>query len=213
MTSQLSHHVPLTGAGLRPALLSLLLPFLVIASGCSVIRKEIGEPLPVGSEALSRTRDYHEVLDVLGPPHSLNQSEHGMTFLYEQVDLTEKQVGISLGVGDVSLFKLVVAREIADRQVLVITFDADGLTRSVGYREWSEVAATGAALQLIVVVAGVAGAGELTEPPPAHQWGFGLLEADLPRLLNRGNSPETGNAGVEQKGTPTNAGQRTLELR
>ena len=74
-------------------------------------------------------------------------------------------------------------------------------------------AAEGGALQLVFVVSNVADEGDLNDPPAAHHWGFGLLEADLPRLLNRQNGLNTGNGGTEQKGTPSNVGQHALELR
>jgi hypothetical protein len=167
----------------------------------------------VDTEALASVPDYHQALRLLGPPHKLSRTDHGMTFLYEEVDLVERQLGFGLSTDDVSLFKAVIAREIADRRTLIVTFDAAGNTQSFNYREWSDIAAKGAALQFIFVLTGVADEGDLNDSPAAHEWGFGLLEADLPRALNRQNSLDTGNAGVELKGTPTNIGQHALELR
>jgi hypothetical protein len=136
-----------------------------------------------------------------------------MSFLYEEVDLTERQIGLNLTANEIALFKAVVAREHADRRTLVMTFDAQGKTQSFNYREWSDIAAQGAALQFVFVVAGVADEGDLNDSPASHHWGFGLLEADLPRSLNRQSSLESGESGVELKGTPTNIGQHVLELR
>jgi hypothetical protein len=181
--------------------------------GCSVIRQDVGQPLAADLAALTRAEDYHEVLQVLGPPHKLSWSGQGMAFLYEEVDLTERQVGLNLRAGEVVLFKAVVAREYADRRALVVTFDAQGEKRSFNYHEWSDIAGQGAALQFVFVVAGVADEGDLNDPPATHHWGFGLLKADLPSSLNRRNSLENGDSGVELKGTPTNIGQHTLELR
>lgn len=178
-----------------------------------MIRQDVGQPLVVDLDALAAAPDYHHVLRLLGPPHKLNRADHGMAFLYEEVDLTERQLGISLATNDIALFKAVIAREVADRQVLMVTFDADGQTQAFSYRGWSEIAAQGGALQFVFVVANVADEGDLNDPPTAHHWGFGLLEADLPRQLNRSNSLDTGNAGLGQKGTPTNVGQHALELR
>jgi hypothetical protein len=190
-------------------LLSACLPLF----GCSVIRQDVGQPLQVDPEALAAVSDYHQLLRMLGPPHKLSRTEHGMTFLYEEVDLVERQVGLSLTLNDVALFKAVVAREFADQRNVLVTFDAAGTVQAVNYREWLEVAAEGAALQFIFVLADVADAGDLNVSPATHQWGFGLLEADLASSLNRQNSLENGNAGIELKGTPTSAGQHTLELR
>lgn len=197
----------------RAVALSLLLCACVLPTGCSVIRQDVGQALVVDLDAVAKAADYHQVLRVLGPPHAVSAVDHGMAFLYEEVDLTERQIGISLGTNDVSLFKAVLAREIADRQVLVLIFDADGKIRAHSYRQWSDIAAQGGALQVVFVVANVADEGDLNDPPPAHRWGGGLLEPDLARQLNRPNSLDAGHTGIEQKGTPTNIGQHALELR
>jgi len=201
-----------SGAGKRTAVLALLLCIGLLLSGCSVIRQDVGQPLVVNQEALAKASDYHQVLRMLGPPHKLSRTEHGMAFLYEEVDLEERQIGISLATDDIALFKAVLARENADRKALLVTFDTDGRIQAYGYRAWSDIAAQGGALQFAFVVANVADEGDLNDSPAGHSWGFGLLEGDLPRLLNRQNSLDSGNAGVGQKGTPTNVGQNALEL-
>jgi hypothetical protein len=185
----------------------LLLP------GCSIIRQDVGQPLVIDEGALAGALDYRQVLEMLGPPHKLSRTDHGMTFLYEEVDLTERQIGLNLGAGEVVLLKAVVAREYADRQSLVLTFDAHGKTQSFNYHAWSDIAAQGAALQFVFFVASVADEGDLNDSPASHHWGFGLLRADLPGALNRPSSLETGENGVELKGTPSNIGQHALELR
>jgi len=201
-----------SGEGRRTAAALLLLCFSLFSCGCSVIRQDVGQPLVVDLEALAAAPDYHQVLRMLGPPHKLSRAEHGMAFLYEELDLVERQLGISLATDDIALFKAVIAREVADRQTLLVTFDADGNMQAIGYRKWSDIAAQGGALQFAFVVADVADAGDLNDSPLGHYWGFGLLEGDLPRLLNRQNSLDSGSAGVGQKGTPTNVGQNALEL-
>ena len=150
---------------------------------------------------------------MLGPPHKLSRTDHGMTFLYEEVDLLERQLGLNLGAGEIVLLKAVAAREYAERRTLLLTFDAQGRKQSLNYHEWSDIAAQGAALQFVFIVASVADEGDLNDSPSSHRWGFGLLEADLPRALNRRTSLESGESGVELKGTPTNIGQHALELR
>jgi hypothetical protein len=185
----------------------------LLASGCSVIRQDVGQPLVVDAEALAAIPDYHQALQMLGPPHKVAATEHGMAFVYEEVDLTERQLGINLTTNDIALFKAVIAREFADRRTAVILFDAAGKTQAYNYWEWSDIAGQGAALQFVFVIAGVADEGDLNDSPAVHQWGFGLLEADLPRVLNRQSSLDPGHVGVELKGTPTNIGQHALELR
>jgi hypothetical protein len=209
----------LTGAWVRPfsikpgVVAALALNIGLLASGCSVIRQDVGQPLVVDVEILAAIPDYHDALRQLGPPHKIGATEHGMAFLYEEVDLTERQLGINLTIEDISLFKAVIAREFADRRTTVLLFDAEGKTQAYNYWDWSDIAGEGAALQFIFVVAGVADEGDLNDSPAVHNWGFGLLEAGLPSALNRQNSLDVGHAGVELKGTPTNIGQHALELR
>jgi hypothetical protein len=192
---------------------ALSLCVCLLATGCSVIRQDVGQPLVVDTEALAAVTDYQAALRQLGPPHKLSRTATGMTFLYEEVDLTERQLGLNLTVSEITLLKFVVAREFADRRTLVLTFDGDGATQSANYWEWSDIAGQGAGLQFVFMVAGVADEGDLNDSPAAHEWGFGLLEADLPRALNRQHSLDNGVAGVELKGTPTNIGQHVSEWR
>ena len=46
---------------------------------------------------------------------------------------------------------------------------------------------------------------------PQHQWGAASL-AELPVTLNADNRPDLGQNGIEQRGTPTAVGQRSLEM-
>jgi hypothetical protein len=53
--------------------------------------------------------------------------------------------------------------------------------------------------------------GDLLRPMPQHGWGALSLER-MPRSLNVANSPDVGNAALEQRGPPVGAGQRSLEF-
>ena len=50
----------------------------------------------------------------------------------------------------------------------------------------------------------------MTARSTRHHWGAALIES-LPKGLNRDQSPDGGAAGLERRGTPARAGQRTLE--
>ena len=99
--------IPVGVSKLTLLLLCICLPLW----GCSVIRQDVGQPLVVDTQALADSPDYHHVLRMLGPPHQLSRTAQGMTFLYEEVDLLERQLGLNLTMDDVTLFKAVVARE------------------------------------------------------------------------------------------------------
>ena len=185
----------------------------MLLQACTVIHQEVGQALHVDHSSLSEATHYSEVLDLLGPPHKISRTSSGMVFAYEEVDLTERQLGVNLTIKDVTLLKVVVAREYADRQALMIVFDEGGDLKSYGHDEWSDIVAEGGAFQFIFVIASVADEGTLNDSPIVHDWGMGLLEANHSHSLNRQSNLDTGQSGIEQIGTPTAVGQRTLELR
>lgn len=184
-----------------------------ILCGCSVITDDVGQPLRVEEDQLFSVLDYHDVLSLFGPPHQLSVGRAGMVFLYEEIDVNEQQIGINLSVKKATLFKAVMARGMADRRLLLVSFDGGGQTQAIRYQERDDAAASGAALQLIFEVAGVVDDDDLSLPPSIHRWGFELLEADLPMALNRQQRLDNGQHGLQQKATPLAVGQQTLELR
>lgn len=195
------------GAVLALAVLSCLL------AGCSQIREDVGQPLFVDEAQLASANDYHDVLRFFGPPHRLSVSEAGMVFLYEEIDVFERQLGINLTTNSVALFKAVAARGIAERRFLLVFFDQAGSVQAFEYEEGHDAEASGAALQFVFTVAGVVDDDDLSQSPSIHDWGLSLLEADLPVALNRQQRLDTGHGGVQQQATPTAVGQHTLELR
>jgi hypothetical protein len=70
----------------------------------------------------------------------------------------------------------------------------------------------GMAVQFIVAVQETIDSSFLTGPESQHQWGMNMLRP-LPVLLNTPHGVDSGGSGLEQRGTPTRAGQRTLENR
>jgi hypothetical protein len=177
-----------------------------------VITEDVGQPLRVNEDQLVMAQDYHSVLGLFGPPHQLSVGPAGMVFLYEEIDVNERQLGINLSFRKATLFKAVTARGMADRRLLLVSFDKAGKTSALRYQERDDAAASGAALQFVFAVAGVVDDDDLSLPPSTHEWGFGLLEADLPTALNRQYTLHNGENGLQQKATPLGVGQHTLEL-
>lgn len=60
-------------------------------------------------EGVVAASDYHQILRMLGPPNKLSRTDHGMTLLYEEVKLAERQ-GLNLAVKYVVLLKAIIAR-------------------------------------------------------------------------------------------------------
>jgi hypothetical protein len=57
----------------------------------------------------------------------------------------------------------------------------------------------------------VVDADDLTKPLPQHEWGGTLLQS-LPRTLNINSNLDSGQNGLQQRGTPTAAGQHALQI-
>lgn len=188
-----------------------LFALILNAGGCSIIRQDMGQSLREDVASLVQARTYHDVLRLMGPPHQLATNDHGLVFLYEETDLTERQLGINLSHDDLTLFKAVIAREVADRNVTMVSFNDSGEIRSYASRSWSDLAAEGGALQFVLVLTNVADEGDLSAPSPLHEWGMSLLEPDLAIQLNRSSDTNSGHAGVRQRGTPAHVGQQALE--
>lgn len=198
---------------LRQPLRAAIAPAVVVLAGCSVITEDVGQPLQASERQLAQAQDYASVLRMFGPPHQVSSGTSGMVFLYEEIDVEERQLGINLSVRKATLFKAVVARGMADRRLLLVSFDPSGKTQALAYQERDDAAASGAALQFIFAVTGVVDDDDLSVSPTIHEWGFDLLTADLPIALNRQQSLHSGEHGVQQKATPSGVGQHTLELR
>ena len=193
--------------------------FLVLAcaaavtGGCSILRKDLGHPLPEASLFQDGKTHYRDVLAVAGPPLKLSATEGGLVFLYEHTALEELQFGISFDYPLIRLLKFTVGQSKADREVLVLVFDDQGILRSHRSRAWEVDLGRGMAVQLIVAVVPVTDTGSVDDDPQINEWCTAMLRARVPEALNRQSSLETGQQGVEMTGTPHGAGQHTLEIR
>ncbi|MEX0331761.1 MAG: hypothetical protein AB3N64_10095 [Puniceicoccaceae bacterium] len=184
---------------------------LILVSGCTMVREERGITLTAPEQTASSALTSHEVLNTLGPPIQIGALDSGYAFLYEHTVINERQLGLSVNTPLLRYFKFAIGSAEAERQVLILLFDHDGRLTQSGYREWTEDLGRGNSIQFIIAVMSVVDTGDLTESPASLTWGGGLLKSRLPESLNSSNSPLTGLSGVELRGTPTGAGQRTLE--
>jgi len=80
----------------------------------------------------------------------------------------------------------------------------------VAFQAWTEPVGKGLALQFLFIAMPTVDTRHLWETSEQHLWGRGELEP-LSVTLNAGQSIVTGSHGLEMRGTPRSAGQRTLE--
>lgn len=186
---------------------------IVFLSGCTSISKQIGRDLePMAKDIkISRTH-FHDILDNLGPPDQITALPGGFVFLYESLLITEKQIGISSTKEVLNWFKLSFSDADVDRLVHIFTFDKRGYLRSHVGKMTSKDIGDGSSLQFLFTVEEMVNTNYLEKDPVQQDWGFLLLKP-IPQTLNSNQSLDSGAGGLEQIGTPTAVGQRTLEMR
>ena len=181
------------------------------AAGCTTIGRRYGEPIPPGALAMDVGRTtVHEVVAALGPPARMSPLPGGVAMLYEHVDGVERQLGINLELVGLDWFKVAIGRGSAEREELLLLFDEDAVLRSQQHRAWRENTGNGFGFQLFFVAMPTVDSKHLWESPEQFTWGRRALEP-LTVTLNEGNSVTSGTRGIEARGTPDSAGQRTLE--
>lgn len=185
---------------------------LISLSGCSFITKSIDTPIDTSSAELAKEQiHFYTVLDELGPPAYISSLSSGFAFQYENLQIKEQQFGISIDTDFFRWFKLAYGSAKVDRKLHVFVFNNEGYIQAYGKKHVKEGAGKGLSYQFIVTVAQVVDTSHLEQPLAQHNWGVSLLKP-LPVAINREQSMDSGVHGLEQRGTPTTIGQRTLEM-
>jgi len=190
---------------------AVLLAASIAAAGCTTIGRRYGEPIAVDPAQLREgTTTVSEVIALLGPPARISPVPGGLAMLYEYIDARENQLGINLELLGLDWFKLAAGRGAAEREEWLMVFDEHALLRSQEYRAWREDTGRGFGFQLFFVAMPTVDSKHLWESPEQFSWGRRALEP-LTVTLNEGQSVTSGTHGIEARGTPDSAGQRTLE--
>jgi len=180
-------------------------------SGCTILSRRAGEPIPVARVPLNEgATTAGQLVAALGPPARMSALPGGFAMLYEYIRAEERQLGINLEFIGIDWFKVATGRGVAERQALLLVFDDGGTLRASDFQAWTEPVGKGLALQFLFVAMPTVDTRHLWETSEQHVWGRGALEP-LPVTLNAGQSIVTGGYGLEIRGTPRSAGQRTLE--
>jgi hypothetical protein len=181
---------------------------------CARIQKDLGTPIThaeawtVGAET-----HYSDVLAIYGPPSKISATPTGSAFLYEHVEIDERQWGLILPGKIGKYFKAVYARSEVKADVAVFAFDRRGrLVGQAGERIAGDPGG-GFALSIIFKIKSLTD----TDPYTRSQegilsWGAAALQP-VPVVLNAAQSPDSGSAGLEVIRVDGVMGQRTLEMR
>lgn len=197
-------------SNLRASLICLLL--IVALSGCTMLGKQIGQPLPIEQTGLEENITHvRQIVLMLGPPTHMSALPHGFIMVYEYIDVAEQQLGINLELLGLDWFKMSFGHAAAQHQSLVLVFDDAGVLQVQEYDHWTDDLGKGFGFQLFFVALPTVDTGHVVANPEQLNWGRSFLQA-LPVTLNTAQSLDSGSHGMELRGTPNSVGQRTLEM-
>ena len=183
-------------------------------SGCAHIDQQLGAPLALGALGdVAEGSHYSAVLDRFGPPTKMSALPDGMAFLYEHVDLSERQYGLILP-GEIGKWiKAVYASADAQVETMLFVFDEQGNLRGADAQTWNADAGAGMSMTLIF------SAGSFTDTEQydssairSLDWGKSLTMPLLVTLNSRQNL-ENGENGLQLTTNSGGIGQHTLELK
>lgn len=191
--------------------LCCLLVAAVLLAGCTQWRYRLGDQLAQLEQAPPTGTPLAEVLETLGPPLRISASPTGYVLAWERWHVRENSLGFSLGALGADFLSVDWGSLRADGEYLLLAFDRERRLASASSSQWDNHRGGGQAVQPLFSFVDVVDAEELVERLSTHRWGASLLQ-ELPEGLNRESSPDTGQGGLEQRGTPPGVGQRTLEM-
>jgi hypothetical protein len=198
-------------AGRRGLCLAALAAVVVLCGGCTLINTSIDEPVDVGRARLEDGRTHYSmVLAQFGPPARISDLPGGHAFLYENVNVRERQIGFYIPIHGLQWIKFLIADATDNRQTLVLMFGEDGVLRNRVLAEQATPMTRAYSFQPIVSVKQMVDTKYLEIAKDQMDWGFSLLDL-VPTGLNRGASVDSGQSGLELRGSPNGCGQRSLE--
>lgn len=189
----------------------LMIVALLLLAGCTQRHYQLGQPLTAVDADPVAGMSLHAVMAQLGPPQRLSRTASGWTLGWEYWRISQRAVGVSLGLVGVNALSFDWGDARVRGDFLLVSFNAGHRVTAVSRAGWDNTIAGGSSVQPFVGVAPLVNVDDLLVPLPQHGWGAAALMA-LPTAVNNENRPGMGSNGLEQRGTPTGAGQRTLEM-
>lgn len=185
---------------------------LLCLCGCSQYFYAMGEPLVEADlpDAGSRMQ-LAQVLDLLGPPLRMSAVPGGYVLAWEHWNIEEEKLGFSLGYAGADALSVDFGTSRVKGEFFLLGFNHGHQLVDSSFSQWDNYAGGGRSLQPLGGLLPIVDVDDLREHLPQHRWGATSLNS-LPVSLNRDSQPDTGANGIEQRGTPTGLGQRSLEM-
>ena len=195
----------------RLSSLTTVLTLALLLSACTQWRYELGtrvspDLLPEDDPDITLT----QVLAKLGPPLRMSAAGEGYVLAWEFWKIREDTFGLSLGAMGADLLSVDWGNAHMHGEFLLVTFNRQHQMTGRAFSRWSNNAGGGQAVQPLVGLVSLVDVEDMVDNLPQHKWGSGLLRP-LPQAINAQSRPDMGQSGVERRGTPNGAGQRSLE--
>lgn len=196
------------------ARLAAVLITSVLLTGCyTQWRYDLGDHLTrPNMDQLEDGMPMSEVMDIFGPPQRMSAGASGYIMAWEHWQVDEDSLGFRLGALGADLLSLDWGKSRIRGEFLLVTFDREHRLSGTTVSEWDSDAGGGQGIQPLASVLSTVDVDDLVDTMPQHGWGATYLQ-ELPRALNTPSSPNSGQAGMEQRGTPPTIGQKSLEYR
>src|SRR5262245_33445579 len=181
--------------------LASLIFILILISSCTRIHISNDKEIDAArTRTIQPNTPYADVLVALGPPAKVTALPSGFAFLYESTQVLQRGIALSVYFIRASVTK-------GDRvlDAYVVVFDERGLV--VSHEQITKSVPLSLTFAVTIPIGGPPR--ELTAASPQHHWGMSMLNP-LSQTLNAANDIDVGMHGLEQRGTPTAVGQRTL---
>lgn len=146
---------------------------------------------------------YGDVTDALGPPAVMTRLGDGFAFLYDGAALRNRSVSISV-------YSLRAGYSWSDAGFTLATFVFDGEGRLIGKASERRTDQTGRGFAIGTQRSSAADQFIYLVPASQTFWGRQMLRK-IPRTLSQQTNPDSGESGLERRGTTAKVGQRTLE--
>jgi hypothetical protein len=181
-----------------------------LLSACSQWRYDLGVPLD-NLEIPPQNTALAEVLQRLGPPLRISATDTGFVLAWEHWHVREDSAGFSLGALGADFLSADWGDMRINGEFLLLTFDRQHLLTSATHSTWDNHGGGGKAIQPLFGFVSVVDVDDITDIMPQHRWGKSLLQP-LPGTLNNASNLDSGQSGLQQRGTPTAAGQQSLGM-
>jgi hypothetical protein len=181
--------------------------------GCARIQTNLGSPLQHHEFAPDTAPiHYSDILDIHGPPSKISALPNGSVFLYEHVQITERQWGLIFPGNIGKFFKAVYAKSYARTDIITVTFNEKGFMTGYTSDAFDTDPGGGMALTIIFKLKSLSN----TELYSRSQqgildWGMSLTQP-LPKGLNVAQSLDSGSRGLGVMANDHSIGQRALEI-